>query len=910
MKKRRSRGSTLLYSTLLYSTLLLVLTGCPSATGGGDDGGNGSGGSSSSLNSYVSTKYANGNTTARVASQSSWNAINCHDPKLFQDDDGTYYVYATDASCGNAEYTGLNIRYSTDLINWKVLNYSALRGNWDEDFLAWEGFSASSSDVKHSNSDYTAVTWAPTVIKQNGLYYMYHGVSADMYIDSTKYPVSAIVLAIAKSAKGPFYPASYISSYTGSNSTIKSIKSTLAGLGENGVTYKQNFLSRYCPYEFTNKGAKAYSSYKDKSNGAALNGKSIAIPNYHNCNNCRIGCIDPEFVYDVAKGKLMEYTIGGNTCYAIIYGSWSGGIALAYVDSVSLKPVALGDFSVEISDDTVVENGTYTYTLGQEMDISLDMAACTTSAKNCLTGHSNSTSTDRFLLLGVPLIGGAQSSSTPSNGASTAYEGAQLFYNSNTEYYYIITSCGGLMWEYRCALGRSSTINGEYLDAGGKDMWLGTSNYSQYHAIGSKIIGSIAFNGDYPFRSQGGLSVLRGNDGKIYFACHSRTNYLPEYIFYLQIHQMFFNEEDWPVLNMNDYYDESLKKLTASDISGTYNTVLSVRGTSTAAANTLGLYECTSDDTVNKLDAVPTTSLTMTLGADGTVGGENYYGNWTLGADGYTISITLNSVENDTTLGTFKGYVMNTVDWARKSGTKQTITFTTLCSDTSANQKGEYFWGNRIPSSSKLATATNTSGSITIEQITTPVTFSASSSTGYLVKLGVDSATMQVSSVTVNGTEQMPANKIYENSSMSWTGVNVSGLSSNSSDTWTVAYTFTMTAVGSSNWNDFNFEIRDDVITNGESGYWSLRYDNYAVGWLAGYHEYGSWTAEHLLEDSNHTAYGGHWYGMTSNLKYDHSETKDKTCILTIQKTTDAFKLSLTSDGTEVWSCTNEAVSY
>lgn len=634
--------------------------------------------SNSDFANYVKTKYAKANDEARK-SQGAWNMANCHDPKLFQDDDGTFYIYATDASCGNVENTGINIRYSTDLVNWTTLSKSAIQGHWDEDFLAWEGFKASSSEVKHNNSSYTAVTWAPTVIKQNGLYYMYHGVNADVLMsgNSKKYACSSIVLAIASSAKGPFYPASYISKYTGNDADIAGIKSKLSALG---VSYSQNFLVRYCPYVIGSKGDIDGSTLT--SNGASLDGKAISLPNYKECNNNRYGCIDPEFVYDVANGEIKKYTIGNNECYAITYGSWLNGIVLAYVDSVSLKPVALSEFTLDGK----------TYSEGDELDMSLDKAATTTSSIS-----------DRFALLGKPLIGGAASASTPSNGSSTAYEGAQLFYNGNSDYYYMISSCGGLMWEYRCALGRSRDINGPYLDAGGKDMWLGTTNYSKYHAIGSKIIGSHALSDEYSFRSQGGLSVLRAKDGKIMFACHTRTNYAPEYIFLLQLHQMFFNSDGWPILNQNDYYDnyanytsdgkESLSALNMTDIAGTYDTILTVRDIAKAQVSTLGIYGADSvTDNVNSADAVPTKSKEITLDSNGNITG-NYSGSWTLASDGYSVTINLKDAAGNA-LGTFKGYVLHAVDWARSSDYR-TITFSTICSDTSAAKKGEYFWGNK-----------------------------------------------------------------------------------------------------------------------------------------------------------------------------------------------------------------------
>ena len=701
----------------IVMALILVFAGCADTTSGGDgksdittgdkgDEGNGPNKGDTLIESdvpsntkkitgpdvkdYVNTKYANLSTEVRD-SQDKWNMGNSHDPKLFLDDDGTYYVYSTDASCGNIEYTGINIRYSKDLVNWTTLSKSAIQGYWDEDFLAWQGMSASSSEKKHKDS-YTAVTWAPTVIKQNGLYYMYHGVSTDVTMGGKTFATSSIVLAIASNPKGPFYPASCISQGKITTDDANAIK---AKLGELQVEYKQNFLVRYCPYDYSAKGSKKYDSYSSSSNGAALDGEPIKVPDYSQCNNTRYGSIDPEFVYDVATGKLREYTIGSNACYAITYGSWMNGIVVAYVDTTSLKPVALGNFSVDGK----------SYSKGDELDFSLDHAACTGSVTDCETGHANTSSTDRFLLLGVPIIGGSSSSPAPNNGAATAYEGAQLFYNSKSSHYYIITSCGALMWEYRCGVGRSTDIYGPYLDAGGVDMWLGTSNYSKYHAIGSKIIGSHVLKDEFSMRSQGGLSVLRGADGNVYFANHTRTNYLEEYHFALQIHQMFFNADDWPVLNQNEYYSdykgltddgkESLTKLTVADVAGTYDTILTVRGTETAAVSSLDICGASEESAkVNKQDAVPTASKGMVLESDGSISG-NYTGTWTLANDGQNITIALKDA-NGSALGTFKGIVMYAVDWTRKTNDERfTITFSTLCSESNAKEAGEFFWGNR-----------------------------------------------------------------------------------------------------------------------------------------------------------------------------------------------------------------------
>ncbi|MCR5124967.1 MAG: glycoside hydrolase family 43 protein [Treponema sp.] len=619
------------------------------------------------VTNYATVKYSRGTSHSTNADQTKWKMANCHDPKLFQDDDGTYYVYATDASTGNIGKVGLHIRYSKDLVNWTGVETSALGGHWDEDFLAWEGFKASSGETLQNNSEYTAFTWAPTVMKQNGMYYMYHGVNADVSLASggTKW-ASSIVLSIASSPKGPFYPASYISSYSGSDSDVKNIKSKLEELG---VSYSQNFLVKYSSIGSAERAAKS-----------SLDGNEIDNPDYTASNNARFGCIDPEFVYDIATGNLMDYTIGSNKCYAMIYGSWLYGIALCYVDAVSLKPVASSAFTLNEVD----------YEQGAELDMSLDEANLAKSSGG-------------YGLLGTRIAG----------GYSAGYEGAQLFFNSGTNYYYLITSCGGLDYEYRCTLGRSESIEGPYLDAGGQSMLLTNtaaddSYYGNYHKIGSKIIGSHVLDGEYSFRCQGGLSVWRNSDGQILFANHARTNFQEGYYFYLQIHQMFFNEDGWPLLNQNEFFNdysgitddgkESLCKLTMADIAGEYDTILTVRGTETDSVKNLGIFGADSIETsANKADAVPTESKKMTVDSEGNISGSNYTGTITLSDDGYNATIDLKDSSGNS-LGTFKGCFMHALDWAKKNKTldeRRVITFTTLCSDSSAEKAGEYFWGNK-----------------------------------------------------------------------------------------------------------------------------------------------------------------------------------------------------------------------
>lgn len=544
---------------------------------------------------YVYGKY----NTSGGGMQSSWGALNCHDPKLFQDDDGTYYVYSTDASIGNVHQPGLQVRSSKDLVHWECSPKSALQNNWDKDFLSWVGQNTGS-----------ATTWAPTVIKQNGLYYMYHGIITDNI--SRGEPTACITLAIASKPEGPFYPAS---------SAAKKDKAVAAVLDSLGVQYKQSTLVRY-----------AFNAGKTKNNAGALWTRGF-------------GAIDPEFVYDVSDGSLKVFKIGQNDCYGVTYGSWKGGIALMYVDASSLKPVDAE---------------------GGEMDAPAD------------------TSDGAF---GTAIAG----------GEGAGYEGSQLIYNAATGYYYLFVSMGDLNNEYRVGMGRSKDIAGPYMDASGNSMTFRMAGLANgYHAYGSKIIGAAAFKNELSWRCPGGQSILRTKDGKIMFACHSRTNFQPGYFFYLQVRQMFFTPDGWPVLNQNEYYndydgsDEKLAPLTAADVAGTYEAIVTSRGTGTRTYTPFG----SGPVTCNSFDGVPAESKELVLGADGTVSGSAYAGTWKLASDGCTVTLALTRA-NGKTFGTFTGYVLRATDWARKGSVpRKTITFTTIDSGTDG-QSGEYFFGNK-----------------------------------------------------------------------------------------------------------------------------------------------------------------------------------------------------------------------
>lgn len=586
------------------------------------------------LPSIVSSKYV-------ATSDATWG---CHDPKIWQDTDGKYYVFST------GWQNGVQQRVSSDLVNWTKTDLAITE--WDSGFQNW---------VKASEG-----SWAPTIHKQDGKYYMFHGIITGNQPDLH----ACITLAISDSVNGPFKPAVTYDSTTYTNSSL--------------VRYSWN---------------NTQSGYESTYNTANNNWKS------------GYGAIDPEFIYDIATGELVEYTVGSTKCYGILYGSWKGGVAVIFVDAATFKPVCTKAGTSAFNN--------ITYSVGDVMDAPADS----------ISGNQ-----------GIRVGGG--------DGA--AYEGAQLLYNSDTNRYYLFVSMGELTYEYRVGVGRSDEVTEftpealptTYLDPSGRNMnaVVDTKNNTMYyHNVGGKIIGAQCLDGEYGFTSPGGLSVYRDNAGKILFANHARTNYMASWNFMLQIHQLFFNDDGWPVLNQNDFYNdyadltadgtESLTEFTQADVVGNYSSVLTVR---TSTVGTVSNYD-NNTGSYSIGDATAAASKTVALRADGTISGE-YSGTWQLDSDGYSITLNLKTA-GGSSLGTFKGYVLHAVDWARKTGSRRTITFTTV---DGSSTSGEYFWGNKVSDTAdapSLWTITDSAVSYsgTATALTLP-TLSVTASEGFTVE--------------------------------------------------------------------------------------------------------------------------------------------------------------------------------
>ena len=206
-------------------------------------------------------------------------------------------------------------------------------------------------------------------------------------------------------------------------------------------------------------------------------------------------------------------------------------------------------------------------------------------------------------------------------GSHTGAEGPFLFYNEETGYYYLMASDGSLASDYNMRVARSKKPDGPYTDITGADM-------ASAYGGGNKLAGNYKFAKDpIGYAALGHNSVLKQN-GKYLVVYHTRyynasakNCVTPNHN--VQINQLFFNEDGWPVLSPNRYAGESLGKITDEDLAGEYDVILHTTGNSAKFVK----------------------SERYTLTANGKILRENSEaGSWSVSGD-YFVTLTLNGIE-------------------------------------------------------------------------------------------------------------------------------------------------------------------------------------------------------------------------------------------------------------------------
>ncbi|PWW07160.1 beta-xylosidase [Paenibacillus cellulosilyticus] len=280
--------------------------------------------------------------------------------------------------------------------------------------------------------------------------------------------------------------------------------------------------------------------------------------------------IDPALYYDT-DGKLW-----------MVYGSWSGGIFALEIDKATGEAIYPGA-------DGTTEDGRMI---------------------------------DRYF--GTKVAGGYGKSG----------EGPFVVYDENTGYYFLNVTYGGLASDggYNMRMFRSTSPTGPFLDAKGQSAVLPNSSANN-DDYGNKMIGNYEFErlpgdpgtGDgIGYLSPGHNSVYIDEEtGQYFLIFHSRFPNQGEG-HEVRVHQMFLNEDNWPIVSPYRYSGEKLDQVVEQDIVGEYKFINHGK-TTTKDLTTSTFVQLNANHTVTG-DEQGTWSLSGDNEATITVGGATYKG--------------------------------------------------------------------------------------------------------------------------------------------------------------------------------------------------------------------------------------------------------------------------------------------
>ena len=238
-------------------------------------------------------------------------------------------------------------------------------------------------------------------------------------------------------------------------------------------------------------------------------------------------------------------------------------------------------------------------------------------------------------------------------GNHSRIEAPYILYNPDTEYYYLFLSFGGLEANdgYNIRVCRSRNPDGPYVDALGQDMLDckgrdGTFfNDPDYAGYGVKLMGGYCFepiDSDTSrlrtaYRSPGHNSaILEEETGRYFLIFHTRFANAGSYA--VMVHQMYFNQEGWPVVSPLRYAGETIAPVEEAARTGLYKVVFHGRD----------------------INGTEHSSQLYTLAGDGSVSGSGE-GTWTY-EDGNRFTLTLDGV-------TYRGVMHRALDATQKTWT-------------------------------------------------------------------------------------------------------------------------------------------------------------------------------------------------------------------------------------------------
>lgn len=254
-------------------------------------------------------------------------------------------------------------------------------------------------------------------------------------------------------------------------------------------------------------------------------------------------------------------------------------------------------------------------------------------------------------------------------------EGPYMLYSPETDYYYLFLSYGGLDANggYNIRVARSKNPDGPFEDSEGKAMLDAVGNPDKlfddpvYSPYGVKLMGNFEFlNSASEPEATGEGYVSPGHNsayfdeksGRYFLIFHTRFPYRGEE-HEVRVHQMFMNEDGWPVVAPHRYGGETIGSYKAKDITGEYKYINHGRD----------------------ISAETVESEMIELTADGKITGA-VTGTWSLEGE-HTAKITVEGVE-------YKGVFIR--EW-NEAVNGNVMTFTALSGD------GTAVWGSHVSDS-------------------------------------------------------------------------------------------------------------------------------------------------------------------------------------------------------------------
>lgn len=310
--------------------------------------------------------------------------------------------------------------------------------------------------------------------------------------------------------------------------------------------------------------------------------------------------IDPALFYD-KSGKLW-----------MMYGSWSGGIFALEIDKTTGKAIYPGKDG-KTADGRII---------------------------------------DRYF--GTKISGGYGKSG----------EGPFVVYDKSTDYYYLYVTYGGLAANggYNMRLFRSKNPDGPYLDAKGKNAVLMSNTDNA--PFGVKIMGNYKLSSlNVGYKSPGHNSSFIDADGQMYLIYHTRFNNGTEG-HQIRVHQMFINEDGWPVTAPYEYNGDTISQ------------------TGYSVDEVVGTYEFINHGTGNTSSMLQT--LTVNLNKDNTISGD-VTGKWSMTSGKYYMSMDIKGV-------TYKGVFFKQNDESKFK--TQVMTFSAI------GTNNQSLWGSKAYSDS------------------------------------------------------------------------------------------------------------------------------------------------------------------------------------------------------------------